>query len=87
MTSITIELSDELAAALTAKADAWRMTVAELVRDATESFLAQDQAEGWDPSLTREDIAAIEEGLADATAGRTVSHEAVMEEARKLLRR
>jgi predicted transcriptional regulator len=73
MTTITIDLPDDVLTRLSQHARTFKTSVTELA----EAFVVrgiedEDQSEqGWDPSLTPEDIAAIEEGLADIAAGRT----------------
>jgi predicted transcriptional regulator len=73
MTTITIDLPDDVLARLSQHAQTFTTSVTELA----EAFVGrgiedEDQTgQGWDPSLTPEDIAAIEEGLTDIAAGRT----------------
>lgn len=70
MTTITIDLPDDLAAALGTKAKAWETSVSALLEGAAVNLVHDKAEDSWDPSLTPEDILAIEAGLADATAGR-----------------
>jgi predicted transcriptional regulator len=73
MTTLTIDLPEEVLTRLSQHAQTYKTSVTELA----EAFVVrgiddEDHTEqGWDPSLTPEDIAAIEEGLADIAAGRT----------------
>jgi predicted transcriptional regulator len=87
MTTITIDLPETVVERLSKRAETFKIDLAEMV----ESYVLRgiqdddDGEEGWDPSLSPEDIAAIEEGMADAAAGRTIPHEKIMEDCRKLL--
>jgi predicted transcriptional regulator len=87
MTTITIDLPDDVLARLSQHAQTFKTSVTELAEAFVERGIEdEDQAEqSWDPSLTLEDIAAIERGLADIAAGRTVPDAQVMEEMRKLI--
>jgi predicted transcriptional regulator len=87
MTSITINLPDDIVQRLTVQAERLKTSLADL----TEAFVIrgiedeEGAQEGWDPSLTPEDIVAIKAGLADIEVGRTIPHEIVFEELRKRL--
>jgi predicted transcriptional regulator len=76
MTTITIELPDDLAARLTEQASAAQTSLEQFVAGLlagnadADDWVEDPPSAGWDASLTPEDIAAIEEGLADAAAGR-----------------
>lgn len=71
MTTITIDLPDDLLARARVHADTLRISVAEMLEMTLVEKLDRGGTGQWDPSLTPEDIAAIEEGLTDIAAGRT----------------
>jgi predicted transcriptional regulator len=70
MTTITIELPDDIAAALSKQASAMKTSLAELVADAAEQLLDIQYY-----PFTEEDRAAIAEGHAQADRGEVVSLE------------
>ena len=96
MTTITIKLSDDMARRLAERAEVLAAEVQAAPRLADRlagAFVARGIEEeeavgaGWDPSLTPDDIAAIERGIADAAAGRVRPWEEVREEMRALVGR
>lgn len=66
-TAYVIHLDDEKAEAVNRLAARSDLTPEDVIRQAVESWVEFDE----------EDVRAIEEGIADHEAGRTVSHEAV----------
>ena len=82
MTTITIDLPNDVVTRLTEQARLSRTSITELAQAFVVRGLQgeDDSEEGWDPSLTPDDIAAIEEGLADIAAGRVHSLEDVMQD-------
>jgi predicted transcriptional regulator len=87
MITITIELPDDIATRLASHAAQLKTSVTELAEAFVVRGIEDEEAHTWDPSLTPEDIAAIEAGLADVKAGRVVPHEVVVEDVRQLLAR
>jgi predicted transcriptional regulator len=85
MTTITIDLPDDVAAALDVKATAWKTSVSALLEGAAINLVDEEPEAGWDSSLSPEDIEAIEAGLADAAAGRVRPWEQVRLEMRQLV--
>jgi predicted transcriptional regulator len=80
MTAFTVQLDQATSEAL-AKAAAERSTKAEdLIAGATEHFLAEQSV---DPQWSAEDIAAVDEGLAQLDRGEGVPHEQVKAEMRE----
>jgi len=77
--TITIELDDDQASELEAVARRMRLTPEELVS------LALDQLTHEPKPYTPEQIAQIEEGLAQIARGETVPHEEVVRKARALV--
>jgi predicted transcriptional regulator len=73
-------ITSELDEALARLAEARGVTKAVLIREALIEFVTAEEADA-------EFVAAVEEGLADARAGRTVPHEQVMREMDELLAR
>lgn len=80
MTTITIDLPNDVVALLAEQARLSRTSINELAQSFVVRGLEEEEdvEERWDPSLTPDDIAAIEEGLADIAAGRVHSVEDVM---------
>jgi predicted transcriptional regulator len=78
MTTITIDLPDDIAAALAAKASEWKTSVGELLTGAAINLVEEDDDGSWHPSLTPDDIAAIKEGMAQAKRGEVYSLEEVL---------
>jgi len=73
MATLTLQLSEEAAEWLAAAAERKGVTPEEAAAD----WLAQLAWEEERPPLSEEDLAAIEEGIADADAGRVYSSEEV----------
>lgn len=80
MPKITIEVSDDVAAKLSAQALAVDMDVNSMLADIAIRTAALPDMGGWDPRLSAEDIAAIKIGIAEANAGKLIPHEQVMQE-------
>jgi predicted transcriptional regulator len=68
MTTITIELPDDIAAALSRQATSMQMTLADMIADVAEQMLDLQYY-----PFTDEDRAAIAEGHAQADRGEVVS--------------
>ena len=83
MKLVTVELEDHVADKLSGLADVRGVSVEYLVAAGAEE-LADDLHEGDELAAnhqwSREDIAAIEEGLAQIERGETIPHEQVMAE-------
>jgi predicted transcriptional regulator len=77
MKTLTITISDEAAQALEKAVAGGQHTAEEVASHVVEAAYAD-----WG-DLDEEDIAAIEEGLADLEQGRTVPHDQVMADVRK----
>ena len=79
MKTLTVTISDEAAEAL-AKAVAGGCHSAEQV---ASRVIEDAYGSDWSNDLSADDVAAIEEGLADFQEGRTIPHEQVVAETRK----
>jgi predicted transcriptional regulator len=76
MTIITLEIAEELATALTRQSEASKTSVQALSAAVLEQWLLDQTVTVQEP-WSVEDIAAIEDGLAQSLAGDTISqHEA-----------
>jgi predicted transcriptional regulator len=80
MATITIEISDDVAAKLEAHAIAANVDLPTLMADIATRTATAPEVEIWDPRLSAEDIAEIRIGIAQAEAGNMIPHEQVMEE-------
>lgn len=71
MTTITIDLPDDIAARLSQQARTFKTSVSELAEAFVVRGIEDEEqvGQGWHPSLTPDDIAAIEEGMAQAKRG------------------
>ena len=89
MTTITIDLPDDLAVRLTQQAHAFKTSITELAEAFVIRGIEDEELIGqtWHPSLTPDDIVAIEAGIADAAAGRVYTQQAVMQELQEILDR
>lgn len=79
MKTLTITISDEAAQALERAVAGGSHTAEQVASRVVEDAYAAD----FGDDLTADDIAAIEEGLADFEQGRTIPHEQVVAETRK----
>lgn len=70
MTTITIDISDDVGARLAQLADDTHRPAAHLAAEAVASYVAREQA----------DIEGIKRGLADVAAGRLIPHDEAMAE-------
>jgi predicted transcriptional regulator len=73
MTIITLDVADDLAAALTQQSRAAKISLQDLGTAVLEQWVLDQNSDSKEPWLP-EDIVAIEEGLAQAKAGQTISH-------------
>lgn len=73
MKTLTITISDEAAQNLARAVEGGAHTAEEIASHVVESAYAEDWGD-----LSAEDIAAIEEGLAQADRGETIPHEQVV---------
>ena len=71
MTAITLDLPDDLLTRARERAEVMKISIVEMLQTTLIGALEPATGDAWDPSLTPQDIAAIEEGLADIAAGRT----------------
>jgi predicted transcriptional regulator len=78
MKTLTITISDEAAEALSKAVAGGKHTAEQIASHVVEAAYAPDWAD-----FDEQDIAAIEEGLADLEAGRVIPHEEVIAEVRK----
>ena len=80
MTAVTVELEAELVEGLARVAGERRTSIENLIVSAAWRFLDDDQADSDD--FTPEQIAEIEEGMAQLRRGEGVPHEQVVAETR-----
>jgi predicted transcriptional regulator len=78
MATITIEVSDDVAAKLAAQAKAVDMDITAMMADIATRTAALPDIDVWDPRLSVEDIAEIKIGLAELEAGKGIPHEVAM---------
>jgi predicted transcriptional regulator len=79
MTTVTLDISDDVAAALLRRSHESNMTIQELSKAVLEQWFFDQEVVGtnaWSP----EDIAAIEAGRGEAKAGLTIPNAIVFEE-------
>jgi plasmid stability protein len=83
MTTITIDLPEDVASDLRAKAANHHMSLEAFVQESVSHFILSDES-GLEPiSLMPEEIVALERAKEDLAAGRTFTHEEVMHQIRK----
>jgi predicted transcriptional regulator len=80
MATITIEVSEDVAAKLAAHARAVEMDVPTMMADIATRTAALPDIEVWDPRLSAEDIVEIKIGLQELEDGQGIPHEVVMAE-------
>lgn len=80
MTTITVEVNESTAEALAKAANLRRTSIPELLVDAADWF-AEEVREDYDAWST-EDVAAIEEGMAQLRRGEGIPHERVIAQIR-----
>jgi predicted transcriptional regulator len=73
MTIITLDVADDLAAALAKQSRAAKVSLQELGAAVLEQWIL-DQSDVHQEPWLPDDIAAIQEGLAQSRAGQTISH-------------
>jgi predicted transcriptional regulator len=73
MTTIILDVSDDIAAALADHCDASQVSIQELSNAVLEQWFL-DQRSAPTETWTADDIAAIEDGFAQMRAGQTISH-------------
>jgi predicted transcriptional regulator len=80
MTTITIDLSDDFAVRLSQQARTLKTSINELAEAFVVRGIEDEEqvGQGWHPSLTPDDIAAIEEGMAQAKRGEVYSLDEVL---------
>ena len=78
MTTIIIELPDEIAADIAAKAAAWKMSVNEVMHEAAVHMVLHGEHPHEALDLTQEEIDAFYAAQLDLAEGQTVSHEKAM---------
>jgi predicted transcriptional regulator len=80
MTTITIDLPDDVLARLSQHAQTFKTSVTELAEAFVVRGIEDEEqvGQGWHPSLTPDDIAAIEEGMAQAKRGEVYSLDEVL---------
>lgn len=80
MTTITIDLPDDIAARLSHQARTYKTSVSELAEAFVVRGIEDEEqiGEGWHPSLTPDDIAAIKVGMAQAKRGEVYSLDEVL---------
>lgn len=71
MTTITLDLPEDIAARLSEQARTFKTSISELAEALVIRGLEDEEqvGQGWHPSLTPDDIAAIKEGMAQAKRG------------------
>jgi predicted transcriptional regulator len=78
MTTITIDLPDQLTKDLNAKATAWQVSLEVVLQEAAQQFLLNDESQLDPVDLTPDELSALESAREDLAAGRTVSHKDAM---------
>jgi predicted transcriptional regulator len=73
MTTIILDVSDDIAAALADQCDASRVSIQALSNAVLEQWFL-DQRNAPTETWTADDIAAIEDGFAQMRAGQTIPH-------------
>ena len=84
MTTITFELPENQLTDLRVKAEAWKISLEEVVQEAVSHFLLSDESSLEPVELTPEEIVAYARAQEDIANGRTYSHEEVMADMKAL---
>jgi hypothetical protein len=84
LTTITFELPDNQLTDLRVKAQAWKISLEEVVQEAVSHFLLSDESNLEPVELTPEELKAYHQAQDDFANGRTYSHEVVMAEMKAL---
>jgi predicted transcriptional regulator len=87
MTEITINLPDALTRDLQAKADAWKMSLEEVLQEAAAQLMLQEGLALEALDLTPEETKALELANRDLAQGLTINHEEAMTQFRDVLSR
>jgi predicted transcriptional regulator len=83
MTTITIDLPNEVAVQLQTQAASSKKSLEVFLQECVSDFALSDES-ALDPlDLSPEELKAVESARADLTAGRTFTHEQVMSEMRQ----
>jgi predicted transcriptional regulator len=78
MTTLTINLSDDIVATLDAQATARRITLEAYIQECLADFTLNDVSQLDPVDLTPDELLALESAREDLAAGRTVSHKDAM---------
>ena len=85
MTSLMVELQDDVTQALRESAEARRLPLEQVASEVIERFVRGEERPLDHAPWTAEDLAAIQEGMEQAERGETIPHEEVMASIRSRL--
>jgi predicted transcriptional regulator len=87
MTTMTINLSDEVVTSLSAQATARRISLEAYIQECLSDFAFDDESQLEPLDLMPEERVALESACADLASGKTVSHQDAMAHFRAALTR